>query len=64
MRTIQPPYWYALEPEKCEIITSAYRVNTEDAASALSRTEFLDTDTFDYLGVQISVKGIDFKLMC
>ena len=56
---------YAFAPEKCEVIAPAYQVSTGDTTSLILANKDLGyTDTFNYLGVPISAKGINFKLMC
>ena len=56
---------YAFAPEKCEVIAPAFQIGTEAISSTtLENTELKYTDTFNYLGVPITAKGIDFRLMC
>lgn len=56
---------YAFAPEKCEIIAPAFRTCVEDTLGVtLTNKELKYTDLFNYLGVPISAKGIDFKTMC
>ena len=56
---------YTFAPEKCEIISPAYQVITEVTSPiTLANMELRHADTFNYLGIPITAKGIDFKLMC
>lgn len=56
---------YTFAPEKCEIILPAYQVITEVTSPiTLANMELRHADTFNYLGIPITAKGIDFKLMC
>ena len=56
---------YTFAPEKCEIIAPAYRVTSGVTPPiTLANMELRHTDTFNYLGIPMTAKGINFKLMC
>lgn len=56
---------YTFAPEKCKVIARAFQVGAEDTKHVtLVNSELEYVDTFDYLGVPITAKGIDFKVMC
>ena len=56
---------YAFAPEKCEVILPLRQNDTEDTPKiTLDGKDLKYSNIFNYLGVPISAKGVDFKVMC